>query len=140
MEVAKMNSIVVSGRITRDGDVYTKDDFKVYKSSVAVQREYKDKAKNDYITDFIDFSAFGNTATYLEKYAKKGDLIIIQGKLYFDEFTKDGEIRKKAYIRVDSANIVPTEKKEKQSSLQEIESDSDFTDDTINVNDEDIPF
>lgn len=134
-----MNSIVVSGRLTKKGDVYTKDDFKVYKSSVAVQREYKDKASGGYITDFIDISAFGQTATYLEKYTDKGDLVIVQGRLYFDEYTKDGEKRKKAYIRVDSANVIQGGKKEEtQVSLNEVADDADFTD--VQENDEDIPF
>lgn len=135
-----MNSIVVSGRLTKQGDVYQKDDFKVYKNSIACQRDFKEKGKDDYVTDFIDFSAFGHTATYLEKYANKGDLIIIQGRLYFDEYTKDGEKRKKAYVRIDNANILQSGKKEQeptQVGLQEVKPEPDFTD---TEDDGNIPF
>lgn len=133
-----MNNIVISGRLVKQGDVYTKDDFKVYRSSVACQRDYKDK-DGEYVTDFIEISAYGHTATYLEKYSNKGDMVLVQGKLYFDEYTKDGEMRKKAYVRVDNAQVISTGKKESdQVSLQEVEQDADFTE--VAESEEDIPF
>lgn len=138
-----MNSIVVSGRLTKQGDVYQKDDFKVYKNSIACQRDFKEKATNSYVTDFIDFSAFGNTANYLEKYANKGDMVIIQGRLYFDEYTKDNEKRKKAYVRVDNANIISSGKSESETKQEnnqvtlEVEADADFTEVEDDAN---IPF
>lgn len=102
-----MNNIVVSGRLTKDGEIFEGDGFKLWKSSVAVQRDYKEKGKSDYITDFFDITAFGNTADYLSRNAKKGDAVIIQGKLQFDEYkAKDGTNKKSAYIKIDNINVL----------------------------------
>lgn len=140
-----MNSIIVSGRLTKDGDIIEKENIKVWKGGIAVQREYKEKGDVDYKTDFFDLTAFGNTADYFKRNGKKGDMVIVQGRLYFDEYTtKDGVAKKNVYIKVDNANILskanngnninaaPTIDKSELEPIQ-----PDFVDD---LDETDIPF
>lgn len=141
-----MNSIVVSGRLVNDGNVFESENFKVWKGAVAVQRDFKEKGKDTYETDFFDLTAFGGTVDYLQRNAKKGDNVIVQGKMYFDEYTgKDNVKRKNAYIKVDTINILVkyngsdanATNSTNKGTLQPVEQDADF----VEVEDSgDIPF
>ena len=143
-----MNSIVVSGRLVSDGNVMDTGSTKIWKNCVAVQRDYKEKGSDKYETDFFDLTAFGNTVDYLSKYAKKGDNVIVQGKMYFDEYTgKDGVKRKNHYIKVDTVNVLVkytgkdanATPSTNPNGLQPVEEDADFTETTLEDG-EDIPF
>lgn len=141
-----MNSIVVSGRLVNDGKVIEKGDFKVWKGGVAVQRDYKEKGKDTYATDFFDITAFGGTVDYLSRNAKKGDNVIIQGKLYFDEYIgKDNVKRKTPFIKVDTINVLAkynvsdANATNSTDGTELVSVDGDFIEIT-DESDEDIPF
>ena len=86
-----MNKIFLMGRLTRDPEIrYTNDNKPVARYSIAVDRRYKDQNGN-YPTDFFNLTSFGNTATFVEKYLRKGTKIVVEGELRNNNYEKDGK-------------------------------------------------
>lgn len=76
-----MNNNNLSGRITRDPELRTLSNGESNVNfTLAVNRDYvgKDGTKP---CDWIPCVAFGNKATFISNYVKKGDLLGVQGKL-----------------------------------------------------------
>ena len=97
-----MNSIAISGRLTRDPETATLQNGNKYsKFSLAVDRPFqKDK------TDFIDVIAWEKTAELVERYLVKGRQVIVQGSLQIDTYEKDGVKRTKAVVRADRVEFI----------------------------------
>ncbi len=88
------------GRLTSDPEVKAlPNDNSVANFSIAVN-EYQGKDKPE-LTFFADCTLFGNRTKGLRDYAKKGDQILVEGKLRKDSWEKDGEKRSKVYVLVD---------------------------------------
>ena len=86
-----MNKVILMGRLTRDPEVrYGNDNKPVARYSIAVDRRYKDQNGN-YPTDFFNLVSFGNTASFVEKYLRKGTKIVIDVELRNNNYEKDGK-------------------------------------------------
>lgn len=125
------NKTILMGHLVRDIEItVTGSNLAIGKSSLAVTSKYKNEAK----TMFIDFVCFGKTAEVLDSYAKKGDCIMIEGRLtqntWEDPATK--QKRSKHEILVDTVQFVKTKKQADVS--QESSGDNSHDDD------DDIPF
>ena len=95
------NSIVVDGNLVKDPVfVEPKTGFKVCRLSVAVNRWYKDENGNSVDkVSFFEAEAYGNSAEFCNKYAKKGSPIRLVGRLQQDRWTnKEGKTDSKVYI------------------------------------------
>lgn len=76
-----MNKVILTGRLTKDIEVEMTSNNKLYvKNSLAVKKDIKNE-DGTYGADFINIIAWGNTADYLGKYADKGMLIGIEGRI-----------------------------------------------------------
>lgn len=69
-----MNNVFLTGRLTKDIEVQVTDKSEGTMFTLAVQ-ETKDKCH------FIPCSAWGSSCTFLDKYAGKGDLIGLVGRI-----------------------------------------------------------
>jgi len=87
-----INNITISGRVSRideltvsehNGDALLRLNF-----SVACDRLSKDKK-----TDFFNCTVFGRNAENFANIMKKGEQIVISGRLQIDEWEKNGEKR-----------------------------------------------
>lgn len=75
------NRIQIYGRLTADVEMRATQEGKRYgRFCVASDRGRKDKDGNR-ITDFFQCTAWGNCAEMIEKYFRKGDSIIVYGKM-----------------------------------------------------------
>ena len=86
-----MNRVILIGRLTDDPDVrYSDSGTTVAKFSVAVDRRYKKDGEQS--ADFPRIVAFGKTAEFIEKYFRKGNRIVLEGRLQTSSYTnKDGQ-------------------------------------------------
>ena len=75
-----MNKIIIQGRLTRDPEVKTVGaDLRVWRISVAVDRRPgKDGTKK---VDFFNCDAWLKTGDMISKYFRKGDGIILSGRM-----------------------------------------------------------
>lgn len=87
-----MNSVILKGRLTKDPDVrYTQEQMAIARYTLAVNRRGKDAG-----ADFINCVAFGKQGEFAEKYLKKGQEILVQGRINVGSYqNKDGQ---KVYV------------------------------------------
>ena len=126
-----MNKWIGMGRITKDIELQTtKTGMEFAKFSIAINRR---KGKNgEEKTDFIDCVACGVQAAFVQKYFKKGDGIVIEGRLESDTYdAKDGTKRTKWAITVDNVEFPQGGKKQTEQAAT-----NQFGD----VDPKDIPF
>ena len=94
-----INSIVIMGRLTYEPELRaTPSGVSVVRFQVAVDRSYQ-KAGEDRKTDFIDCTAWRQTAEFVCKYFHKGSMIAVEGSLQTDNYTdQNGEKRKSVQL------------------------------------------
>ena len=99
-----LNHIVIMGRLTRDPELRkTGSGIAVASFTVAVDRDYSGKDGGEKETDFIDCVAWNGTAEFVEKYFKKGSMIVVSGRLQLRNWTdKEGNKRKSAEVVADN--------------------------------------
>lgn len=98
-----MNSIVLKGRLTSDIEVkQTQSGVAVTKFSVAVDRDFSKEKE----VDFIPCTAWRQTAEFLGKFFRKGQEILLSGRLLTNKFTdKDGNNRIGYDVMVDKVEF-----------------------------------
>ena len=101
-----VNNTTQVGRITRDLEVKaTPKGGNVLNFSIAVQRNFKDQ-NGEYGVDFFNCVAFNHTANHIGKYAKKGNIISIVGKLQSRKYEKeDGTTQNIVEIVVNECDV-----------------------------------
>lgn len=85
-----MNSVNLTGRLTRDPDVrYTDSGTSVARFTLAVDRRFKQE--DGPTADFINCVVFGKSAEFVEKYFAKGIKMELSGRIQTGSYTnKDG--------------------------------------------------
>ena len=99
-----LNHIVIMGRLARDPELRrTQTGTPVASFRLAVERDFKDKASGERITDWIDVTAWSYTAEFVSKYFTKGRMAVVSGRLQMRDWTdKNGNKRTSAEIVADS--------------------------------------
>ncbi|MCK9544067.1 MAG: single-stranded DNA-binding protein [Novosphingobium sp.] len=89
-----LNVVVLSGRLTADPELKnTPSNVAVTSFSIAVQRKYA--SGQEKVTDFIEIVAWRNTAEFVCKYFRKGQMIAIEGSIQTRSYEdKEGNKRK----------------------------------------------
>ena len=95
-----LNRIILMGRLTRDPELrHTQAGTSVASFSLAVDRDFKDKATGEKGTDFIDIVAWRQTAEFVSRYFAKGRMAVVEGRLQLRDWTdKDGNKRRTAEV------------------------------------------
>lgn len=98
-----LNKIVIQGRLVADPELRTtQSGITCCNFSVAVERNYS--GKNERATDFLPVLAWRNTAEFLGRYFRKGDLILVEGSLYQEKF-QDKEGKKRSILRISAEHV-----------------------------------
>lgn len=98
-----MNIVILKGRLTKDPEIkITTNDAKVCTFSIAVNRRFSKENE----ADFINCTAWRQTAEFIHKYFKKGQEICINGSLQVRKWEdKNGNTRYATDIIVDNAEF-----------------------------------
>ena len=101
-----INSVVIMGRLTHEPELRTTPSgISVIKFNVACDRN-KTKSGEEKKTDFIDCTAWRQTAEFIARYFHKGSMIAIEGSIQTDSFTdKDGNKRKSVQVVADQVSF-----------------------------------
>ena len=76
-----MNKVILCGRLTADPELrQSQAGTAVCRFTVAVNRKFKND-KGEYEADFINCTAFKQTAEFVSRYFTKGKMIIVEGNL-----------------------------------------------------------
>ena len=102
-----MNKIILVGRLTKDPEVRsTSAGFSTANFTVAVNRNFKNKDGN-YDADFLPCVAFRNTADFVSKFFKKGNMISLEGRVQTRNYdAQDGTKRYVTEVVVENVEFV----------------------------------
>lgn len=107
--MASYNKVIMLGNLTRDPQLsYLPSQTPVVEFGLATNRKRKsnDGSMREEVC-FVDCSAFGRIAETISKYCKKGQPLMIEGRLTFDTWeAQDGSKRSKHRITVESFTFV----------------------------------
>lgn len=99
-----LNRCIVQGRLTADPILRrTQNGTAVASFTLAVDRDFKDKATGEKTADFIDVVAWRNTGEFVSRYFTKGRMAVVEGRLQIRDWTdKDGNKRRTAEVVADN--------------------------------------
>ena len=113
-----LNHITLMGRLTRDPELrHTNSGIAVASFTIAVDRDFTDKNSGEKETDFIDCTAWRNTAEFVSKYFTKGRMAVVSGKLQIRNWTdKEGNKRRSAEVVAENIYFGDSKKEESNSN------------------------
>ena len=86
------NRIILMGRLTKDPELKTtQSGIPMCRFSIAVDRAYSKGQEKQ--TDFIDITAWRQTAEFVAKYFSKGRVILVEGKLQNNNYTDQNGVK-----------------------------------------------
>lgn len=117
------NHVHLSGRLGKDIEIKVAKDHKVAQICMAVQQN-KDEV------DWIYVNVWDKQADYLDRFAKKGTLVAINGKIKMSKYQdKDGKTHTQQQINATEVSILADWKDSKKAESNE-----------IIIDDEELPF
>ena len=114
------NSVLLTGRITKDLELKQAGQTNKCDFTLAVDREFA--KENQQKTDFINITVFGKTAENLCKYQAKVNKILVLGTLNIDQYQKDGENRTSTKVIANKIEFLDS-KKDNSNSMFEASND-----------------
>lgn len=100
--MASFNKVILIGNLCKDAELqYTQKGTAIGKVSLAVNRKWKsDTGELKEEVTFIDVTAFGKTAEVIGQYCRKGNPLMVEGRLHMDtwEDKQTGQKRSKLCV------------------------------------------
>jgi single-strand DNA-binding protein len=99
------NKVIMIGHLTRDIELrYLSSGTALGKSSIATNHSYKTaQGEKKDETCFLEFDVFGKSAEIINQYVKKGNKVLLEGRLVLQQWTaQDGSKRSKHSLNVES--------------------------------------
>lgn len=136
-----MNRVILLGRLTKDIEVrYTESGTAVGNLTLAVKRKIKN-VNGEYESDFINCVCWKEKAEIISKYIKKGDPLLIEGRIQTRSFEdKDGKKKYSTEVAIEHIDFVGTKKEEKKENPYKDMSVKVEASQQIEITDEDLPF
>ena len=116
-----LNRVLIQSRIGKDIELrHTQSGVSVVSFSIAVDRDFKDKATGEKAVDWVNVTAWRSTAEFVSKYFSKGRMAVVDGKLQTNTWTdKDGNKRSSLEVVADSVYFGDSRKKESEGNAPE---------------------
>ncbi len=136
------NKVILVGRLTREPELkYLQGDKSVANFGLACGETWKDKDGNKQErTMFIDVAVFGKGVEIANQYLKKGNRVLVEGKLTFEQWGKDGAKRSKHKITADSVKFMETKAESEKSAKSDTQPPQNQPEASIDIDDDGIPF
>lgn len=117
--MSSYNRTILMGNMTRDPQLsFLPSNTPVVEFSIATSRTFKKQdGSQGEETCFTDCQMFGKRAEVINKYFKKGEPILVEGRLKLDQWdAQDGSKRSKLRVFVESFEFVGGKKQGNQES------------------------
>lgn len=116
--VADINSIVLTGRLTRDIEIKaTNSGFVIGNLGLAYSGVKKSQDGGyEEVSNFIDCVLLGTRAEALAQYLTKGAKVAISGELRFHQWENNGQKRSKHEILIDRIQFMSGQKQDGQQA------------------------
>lgn len=132
-----INRVIVSGNLTRDPELrQTTSGMPVMGFSIAVNDRCKNPQTGEWedYPNFIDCTLFGARAESVVRFLTKGSKVVIEGKLRWSQWERDGQKRSKIEIIVDEIEFMSMRNEETEQTYAPVEQPVPA------IYDENIPF
>jgi single-strand DNA-binding protein len=99
--MANFNRVILLGNLTRDVELkYTATGLAVTEIGLAVNERRKNQQTGEWTEEpvFVDITLWGRTAEIASEYLSKGSPVLIEGRLKYDTWEKDGQKRSKLRV------------------------------------------
>ena len=93
-----MNSVHISGCLTRDPELIYAGDVAICKTGVAVIERKKSGDEWIDVPHFVNVTYFGRRGELMAEKAKKGDRVYVDGRLHFSQWDTDDGKRSKLEV------------------------------------------
>ncbi len=103
--MANFNRVILAGNLTRDPQLsYTPSNTPVCEFGLALNRRWRDRdGNNKDEVCFVDVIAYGRQAEVINQYMRKGQPILVEGRLRYRQWTnKEGQNRTKLDVVVEN--------------------------------------
>ncbi len=136
-----MNNVSLIGRLTRDPELrYTQSGVAVVRFNVAVdrrmskQRKREAEAANQPTADFINCTAWRQTAELIANYFKKGNRIGVTGRIQTGSYEKDGQTIYTTDVIADSIDFIESANAGQggQAAMRRPQTGQNFDDQPVN--------
>lgn len=113
-----LNKVFLYGRLTKDVDMrQTQSGVLCARFTVAVDRQFANKETGQRGTDFIECTAWRQTADFVGRYFSKGSAIIVEGTLRNNNYTDGNGVKHYSY-NVLADNVSFGESKKQENAAQ----------------------
>ena len=129
--MADINTITITGRLTRDPEIKYFDSGSS-KTSFSIANNKWSKKDNAEVASFFNVEVWGKHGVYVAEYGKKGNQIMVTGRLESSTFTgENGEKKTRVYITGEQVVLPRTSDAQ---TIRDMPSDAEI------AADEEIPF
>lgn len=106
--MANLNRVYLIGNLTRDPEVrYAPSGDAVGDLQLAVNNRYKTRDGQDKEeTCFVGVVVWGRQAETCGEYLKKGSPVLVEGRLQFDQWEKDGQKQSRLRVRAERVQFL----------------------------------
>jgi single-strand DNA-binding protein len=104
---SSFNKVILVGNVTRDIELrYIPSGTAVADIGLAINERVKKGETWQEETCYVECTAFGRTAEVANEYASKGSPLLIEGRLRFSSWEKDGQKRSKLTVLIDKLQLL----------------------------------
>lgn len=150
-----INKVVLVGRLTRDLELKkTNSNLSYVRFNLACSRRVKSKAEGAPDADFINCIAWNQPAEYLSKYATKGSIIGVEGRITTGSYEKNGQRVYTTDVTAENVKIIsssngPRQKDEETNKTFTPSNEASFSSDaddafantpSLDITEGDLPF
>lgn len=142
-----MNKVILVGNLCKDIELrYTINGNATISNTLAIKNDFKN-ANGEYDSEFVNVVFWKQNAEFLNKYAEKGNKLLVEGRLTTRSYDKqDGTKGYITEVMADKIEILNTKKKEIKSEetieLEKAIQKDPFTEfaEEIEIDENDLPF
>ena len=94
-----VNRVILIGNVGQNPEIKsTQDGKKIANFSIGISESWKDKNSGERKTktEWVNIAAFGNIASVIESYVKKGSKVYVEGALQTNNYTDANGVKKSA--------------------------------------------
>jgi single-strand DNA-binding protein len=144
MKFPRLNSMTVSGRLTRDGELkFLPNGTAVFGFSIAIDDGYFDKQPNQWVNQpvFMDVAVWSKQGEKLANEVKKGSPVIVEGKLKQRAYTtQDGQNRRVTEIVANRVHCLEYSEDKSEETGNKQQQSANAKPEPKTYNQEEVPF
>lgn len=101
------NKVILVGNLTRDIELrYSQAGMGIANTAIATTRKFTSNGEKKEEVCFVDITFFARSAEVANQYLRKGSKILVEGRLNFDQWEKDGQKKSKHSVVVETMQML----------------------------------